>query len=459
MKNSKNADAGAASWREVWFETAADIRETVATVVDEHAEALAEAFYVALMQHADSARLLDRRLVSDRLRGSMAAWLRDLYVDGRVTVEQCLANQVKVGEAHARIGVSMDLIGRGARVLRSSLAARLAARRMSARGLAAAIQHVYEMMDLAVAAMNASYFAGASRIERTDEAYRIMFLGRDLRAERERQRSQLLEWAQQILLQNYWNLDEVPTPAQGAAGSQFGLWLQHKASILFEGAPEMEQIRSGIDEIENTLLPRLAQARAQASDPRPIVMAIHGRVESIKAMLGGMFDTYIQNQDGRDSVTKLLSRRYFPSVARREIELASKHGQPFSLLLVDLDHFSRIRGAMDEEAADLVLAQVADALGDSVRAGDFIFRVGDDRFAVLVVEIEDADVRALADEVRQRIEGLTLRGPSGVSTFTTASIGIASFDGHPDYQRLMERAEQALLEAKAQGRNQCRMVA
>ena len=287
MHDSKKNDATLAAWRELWNSTPADARETVASVVEDGAEALADAFYATLMAHADGARLLDHRLVNERLRQSMAEWLRNLYIEGRMPMERCLAQQRQVGEVHARVGVSIELIGLGARTLRRAMTARLAARPIGPQTLAQAIQHVVELMDLALAAMNAAYSSSSSRIARTDEAYRIMFLGRDLRAERERQRSQLLEWAQQILMRFYWDLDDAALPdLQGVAESQFGLWLQHKASMLFDGAPEMARIRAGIAEIEGELLPQLAAARAEGGDPRPVVAAIHARIESIKTLLG-----------------------------------------------------------------------------------------------------------------------------------------------------------------------------
>ena len=452
-------DADAAHWRELLGSVDAGIRKAVGAVVDQAAEELAHRFYNRLLALPETAALLSHALVNQRLHASLARWLRELFVQDRPIADH-VAAQRATGAVHARVGVAIDWIGLGARELKRGIGERLAARELASSDLARAIQYVYELMDVALDEMNTAYASNASRIERTEEAYRIMFLGRDLRAERERQRSQLLEWAQQILMHYYWNLEGTP-PAGGNdfAASQFGLWLQHKASMLFDGAPEIDEIRRSIETIEGELLPRLSSSRDGAADPRPTVAAINGHIESIKRLLSSMFDTYIDNQDGRDSVTQLLSRRYLPSVARREIALAGDGRKPFALLMVDLDHFARIRGAFDPEAADLVLAQVANLLVDSLRAGDFIFRIGDDRFAILVVEAGAEHALRIADQLRRQIEAMTFRGPSGTTTYSTASIGVAVFDGHPDYQRLLDRAEQALLRAKANGRNLCEMAA
>jgi diguanylate cyclase len=166
-----------------------------------------------------------------------------------------------------------------------------------------------------------------------------------------------------------------------------------------------------------------------------------------------MFDQAEMLEDGRDDVTRLLNRRYFPSIAKREIGLAQAGGQPFALLLLCMDRFADIGHALGAEVSDLVLAQVADALSEAVRAGDFVFRVGDDQFLVLLVEAAPAAALTVAEGLRTSMMNLTLRIPLGLAPKLTISVGVAFFDGHPDYQLLLERAEAALREARVSGGN------
>lgn len=456
-KGTSGDDVGAL-WQAVLASAQPETRQRLAALVQARAGALADTFYQEMQAHPTASVMLDHAIVSARLHASMEQWLRQLFT-GQATVADMLAVQRRTGEVHARIGVPMELISRGARILKRAIALSMVTDDMPADRLVNAIQFVYEQIDIAVESMNEAYTANARRIDRSDEAYRLMFLGRDLRAERERQRLQLLEWAQQILVSYYWEAQADPVASgMGFAHSQFGLWITHKASVLFEDAPEIERIRELVESIEDALLPRLAEARDRPADARPVVGAIHARIEDIKALLSTMFDRTMDRQDGRDSITKLLNRRYLPTIAKREIDLAKRGTGAFALLLVDIDHFARVRAAPGLETADRVLAQVADALMDQVRAGDFVFRVGDDRFCVLLVEIAQPDVLQVADLLRQRIGGLNLAVGPALSTTVTVSIGAAVFDGHPDYQRLIERAEDALQKAKQQGRNRSVMA-
>lgn len=431
-------------------------RQRVAAAVNHSAERLAELFYAELLSDAEASKLLDHAIVNTRLRASMASWLRHLFSTSTPHEERIGAQQ-RTGEIHARIGVPMHLVSQGARIIKRTISHELVAGDMPRDKLAEAIQYVYELMDLAIDTMNAAYAANASRLTRSEESYRLFFMSQNMKAERERQKSDLLEWAQQIFVKHYWDVQDSPEGllTQEFGSTQFGLWLHHKAAMIFDGAPEIALILQSAETIERELLPRLGHARASREDARAVVAAITEHVDRIKTLLANMFDRYVANEDGRDGVTRLLNRRYFPSVARREIALAQQHHSTFAVMIVDIDHFAVVRESLGADVTDLLLSQVAEALQDKVRAGDFLFRVGDDQFLVLLVEAHHSNVMKIAESLRRCVEALRLQGSGSTATSMTVSIGVCLFDGHPDYQHLLDKSNEALVEAKAQGRNRC----
>lgn len=453
-------DPSLASWLDTRAVVSPALAQRVFDLVDTIAEALAEHFYDTMLADTEVQPLLDHKVVNQRLSPTMMRWVRQLF-SLTDPLEEVVAWQRRTGEAHARIGVSTHLVTRGARVLKRTITRHLIGADLSRDDLALAITYVHELIDLAVDVMDTAYTRTANRMARADEAYRLFFLSQNLKAERERQKLQLLEWAQQILVRYYW---EAPTTAeppeidQGLGHSQFGAWLQHKASILFEGAPEIARIQQHISLIEGTLLPRLSLARASHDDARTLVAEINQNVEHIKVLLATMFDRYTEAEDGRDNVTNLLNRRYLPSVAKREIAMALANGgtgHGFGMLVVDIDGFKPLREALGLERADLILQQVGGTLVEHLRAGDFVFRIGDDQFLALVVDCEAAALVSLAEGLRERVAKTRLRTPDHASTLVTVSIGVALFDGHPDYQRLLDRATDAMRQAKADGHNRC----
>jgi len=448
------------AWSECFGMASPDTRANVEALVTRSATELADLFYQTMLGDPQAGQFLDHALVNRRLHGSMERWLHELFTIGAPLAE-IHATQRRAGEAHARIGVPIDLVAHGGRVLKRAIAARIAAGDLPRPDLAQGVEYVYEMIDIAIDTMNSVCASNTARMARSDEAYRVFFLGQNMKAERERQKAQLLEWAHEILARYYWDTTtQTPgRPADGLADSQFGLWLHHKASILFEGAPEVARIEAAVARIETDIVPRLGRARASHEDARELVARLNRHVDEIKALLGTMFDRLIEAEDGHDGVTRLLNRRYVPSVAKREIALAQRNGTGFAMLMLDLDRFRALQDVLGLEGSDAALAQVADALIDSVRAGDFVFRVGDDQFLVLLVEANRAAVLAIADHLRERVGTLKIRSSTQVSATLTASIGIALFDGHPDYQRMLDRAEEALREAKVAGRNRCAIAA
>ena len=92
---------------------------------------------------------------------------------------------------------------------------------------------------------------------------------------------------------------------------------------------------------------------------------------------------------------------------------------------------------------------------DRVRAGDFVFRLAEAQFLVLAIEIQTDMLLPLAESLRETILATPVRTTSHASASVTVCIGTALFDGHPDYQRLVDRACEALRVAQAQGGNRC----
>lgn len=444
-------------WLDTLSGTSLATRQRVDATVGAMGEALADLFYAAMFADTQAQQLLDHQLVNKRLHASMARWLRQLFSVNE-PLNEVIAVQRHTGEVHARIGVPAHMVARGARALKRAITQQLIGDTGLQGDVAQAVSYVHELIDLAVDAMETAYTSDANRMTRSDEAYRLFFLSQNLKAERERQKLQLLEWAQQILVRYYWEVpagDAPPAPAQGVGHSQFGMWLQHKASILFDGAPEIANIQQHIETIEGKLLPQLSLARSNHDDARALVGEINLNIERIKAFLATMFDRYSEGEDGRDSVTNLLNRRYLPSVAKREISLAKQQGSGFAMLVIDVDGFKRLRDSLGLEASDLLLQQVGATLIEHLRAGDFVFRIGDDQFLALVVDCTSASLMPLANGLRERMATTRLRTPDHASTLITVSIGVALFDGHPDYQRLLDRATDAMRQAKLEGRNRC----
>ena len=439
-------------WQEIVQATPEICKVTLASTVAQQGSALADHFYTYMLGHPQAKVFLNHAVVHERLHGGMVRWLAEIFHHPMPDATAIVAHQRHVGEVHARIQLPVYLVARGARLLKKNLKEALAPQFDDPLLLAQTIAYAAQIMDLAIEQMSASYERNSQRGARNDEAYRLFTVGQNIAVERERQRVVLLEWAQEVLFSLHRSSSgAVILPSLGV--SEFGLWFNHKAGTMFEGDSELEQIQIIMERIDTSLLPLL---RAPAQQLRPqgeLVLQLQQEIDGLKFLLTALFERHQEVENGRDSLTRLLNRRFLPAVMNREIHIAQSHHSDFSLLLLDLDHFKRVNDEFGHEGGDLVLQQAATLLMSCVRNGDFIFRYGGEELLVMLVEVSQETALRIAELIRYKFETTAFQVGQGRSLQVTASIGVALYDGHPDQQYLIKQADEAMYQAKQQGRN------
>lgn len=157
----------------------------------------------------------------------------------------------------------------------------------------------------------------------------------------------------------------------------------------------------------------------------------------------------------RDALTGLANRRAFELALGREADRVARSGEAAMLLVLDIDHFKRVNDTHGHAAGDEVIKAVALALLDSVRPMDLVARVGGEEFAIILPNCGSAFGQTVAERMRRRIESMPVQVSPILQVQVTASVGGAFA---PQWVRCtpglwLERADQQLYRAKAQGRN------
>ena len=152
-----------------------------------------------------------------------------------------------------------------------------------------------------------------------------------------------------------------------------------------------------------------------------------------------------------DALTGLPNSRALRDTLKRMIAHAGRTLAPFSIILLDLDHFKRINDAHGHDRGDDALAAVGDVLSTAVRASDYAGRYGGEEFLVLLPDTDREGALVVAEKIRQAIARIRLHG---LDRPLSASLGVASLpsDG-VDGDALLRLADRALYAAKAAGRN------
>jgi diguanylate cyclase len=121
--------------------------------------------------------------------------------------------------------------------------------------------------------------------------------------------------------------------------------------------------------------------------------------------------------------------------------------------MVDIDFFKKINDTYGHDDGDKALVQLAEILTQAVRAGDFVFRLGGEEFLIIIGEAKENILQNVAEKIRMTVESAVFRLTDNKTLNVTVSIGTALHDGHPDFQRTVKLADNALYLAKESGRN------
>ena len=153
-----------------------------------------------------------------------------------------------------------------------------------------------------------------------------------------------------------------------------------------------------------------------------------------------------------DPLTGLPNRREFNQRLEERMAAWNRHREPFSLVLLDVDHFKRLNDEHGHLAGDQVLAAIGRALRSAIRREDSVARYGGEEFAILLPKTPLEQAMKVAEKVRESACRVVVNY-NGRRLNVTASAGLAAIRPKEQEQSLIQRADSALYAAKGAGRN------
>lgn len=153
----------------------------------------------------------------------------------------------------------------------------------------------------------------------------------------------------------------------------------------------------------------------------------------------------------RDPLTGLFNRRFLDETLRQHA--GDRAAEPLACLMIDIDHFKRFNDQFGHDAGDLVMQYVGQTLRETIGPAGSAYRFGGEEFTVLLPGLDEQEGSEFADTLRQRISSATLSHSGRVLGTVSASVGVAVSPLDGSIETLVTRADAALLEAKAAGRD------
>jgi diguanylate cyclase len=153
-----------------------------------------------------------------------------------------------------------------------------------------------------------------------------------------------------------------------------------------------------------------------------------------------------------DALTGLFNRAALDRDFRREAAKAKRSGRPLTVAMVDADHFKKVNDTHGHDFGDVVLGVLADRFVESLRPGDLVYRYGGEEFLVLLPDTDVVGAQVVLERLRLRACSAPIT-QDDIAVTQAVSIGVAPVLSEGDPEDALLRADEALYQAKDQGRN------
>lgn len=163
----------------------------------------------------------------------------------------------------------------------------------------------------------------------------------------------------------------------------------------------------------------------------------------------------VKEESKIDTLTGISNRKAFDAKLEHTILKSRENNKPFSLLILDIDHFKKFNDTYGHLVGDKVLRYVAGSFKDNVKGNDFVARFGGEEFAIILPDTNINGALIVSQQIREAISAgkLTEKGAETSYGRITISIGTTQFRASDLSHELLSRADKALYLAKERGRN------
>ncbi len=243
-----------------------------------------------------------------------------------------------------------------------------------------------------------------------------------------------------------WSFVEIVNRAS-SQDKQDGVLAQERLTSLRSAlqGKDIQTLRREVSQTANAL--ELALAEQQKKQQQRLA-----EFASSVRSLGEQLES-AKREGALDPLTRLPNRASFDEFLGRTVKLAALVGRSFSLMMIDVDQFKGINDTLGHQAGDATIKAIADCLVRRFpRRGDLVARYGGDDFAVVLRDTEPKDARALAQRLVESVRATKVIY-NGREVRVSSSVGVALFQDGDTAESWLARADAALYQAKAGGRD------
>jgi len=394
-----------------------------------------ECYYVLLLEQKETAKFLTNDLVQTRLQSSLSEWMQQvLSPKDHEELAELLKRHHQIGEVHARINVNMSLVSEAMMVLKNSLHDGLMAQPNPKPQLLLLIQNI---MDSALISINGAYFNDHEQMSHQSHILYNHLSSMDFALEIQQMRTLLHKWLSKSLINNQFDSVE---------NSDFALWTRHKLPLAVHDISTVERIENLVNTLQEVTLNSDINSSATTDRLTQIINDLSWNLEELSKHL-------INSSEKKDPLTSVYNRRFLDTILLQETMRAQKMQKNYSIVMLDVDHFKSINDKHGHDVGDDVLAKLGETINHNIRVSDFAFRFGGEEFLILLTECSAQKALQITKNIKQAIQDIVFCGALNLDFTITFSAGIAEFDGQPDYEHTIKKADQSMYQSKENGRD------
>ncbi len=430
--------------------------ESIQSVIAPNSQAIADSFFLKLSLFPKVDEFLGHKDVREHFSKMVAKWLVGLFRPRTAgDIEDFIDYQKKIGTIHARINVSMNLVNLATGILKKECFRQImASPSLVGSQTVDAVVLMGDLLDISASLINGSFVENSILHERNIQSLRMHYAGQNLVIECERVRSSLFDWLCKALTFVYGESGNGMPESLKVENSDFGQWIRYKLELYFAGVEEADRLYKQMEKIGEAFKKAMATRKGDDGDFKVNINDLNDNVTQASSLISSLSEHTQEADHSRDPLTRVFNRRYLPAIMQQTIRISSSINSSFAIILFDVDHFKLINDRHGHSAGDDVLVELAEILLATVRVSDYIFRYGGEEFLVLLTDVNREAAIKVSENIRDGIAEHSFIINEGKIPVTVSG-GVAISDGHPDYTKVISRADAALYRAKDAGRNCC----
>ena len=202
---------------------------------------------------------------------------------------------------------------------------------------------------------------------------------------------------------------------------------------------------SRLNDLVTGLEKRVAERTLELSEANE---SLRHRLEEIN-----LLQAELKEQSIRDPLTNAFNRRYMMEILEKELARAKRESKPFSLIMLDVDHFKEFNDEFGHQAGDLILKQLVELIQVHIRKEDTVCRFGGEEFVILLPKAQPEDAQRVAEDLRTACESMELNFKNQMLNITI-SLGVVGGQwSAATVGEILKIVDESLYQAKNAGRN------